>query len=522
MKRNVLLNKIQELDNTCDILIIGGGATGLGAAVDASTRGFNVLLLEQNDFAKATSSRSTKLVHGGVRYLAQGDLQMVINALHERGLMKRNAPHLVKDIRFIIGNYRFWERPFYTIGLTIYDILAGHLGFGRSMPLSKKTVRKELPGLINAGLKGGVVYHDGQFDDARMAVTLAQTAVDHGAVCLNYVKVQNLVKDNNGLLSGVTAVDQITGEEYSFKSKVVINATGVFVDDIMSLDAPQAKKKVRPSQGVHLVVDKKFLGGKSALMIPKTKDGRVLFGVPWHNKVVLGTTDTPLNEARLEPHALKEEIDFILDQAGQYLELKPTRADVLSVFAGLRPLAAPANSDTKKTKEISRNHKIYKSDSGLLTITGGKWTTYREMGEEIVNRAILVGNLVKKSCVTRNLKLHGYSLNAGTDKWDYVYGSDIEKINLLIDEDRSYSTLLHKDFSFITAHIVWAVREEMAQTIEDVLARRIRLLFLDARKAIEISPVVASIMAKEMNKDKSWENDQVTKFTKLAEEYILL
>jgi len=522
MKRNVLLKKIQDLDYTCDILIIGGGATGLGAAVDASSRGFNAVLLEQDDFAKATSSRSTKLVHGGVRYLAKGDVQMVIKALHERGLMQRNAPHLVKDIRFIIGNYRFWERPFYTIGLTIYDILSGRLGFGRSRPLSKKTVKKDLPGLMNAGLKGGVAYHDGQFDDARMAVTLAQTAVDHGAVCLNYVKVQRLVKDNDGLLSGVMAVDQISGEEYSFKSRVIINATGVFVDDIMSLDAPQAKKKVRPSQGVHLVVDKKFLGGKSALMIPKTKDVRVLFGVPWHNKVVLGTTDTPLDEARLEPHALEEEIDFILDQAGQYLEQKPTRADVLSVFAGLRPLAVPANRDTKKTKEISRNHKIYQSNSGLLTITGGKWTTYREMGEDIINKAIPVGDLAKKPSITKNLRLHGYTQNTDTDKWDYVYGSDNEKIDLLTGEDSNFSTILHNDFSFIAGHVVWAVREEMAQTVEDVLARRIRLLFLDARKAIEISPVVASIMAKEMNKDRSWENDQVTEFTKLAQEYILL
>lgn len=521
MKREVLLQKICDQNYDCNILIIGGGATGLGAAVDAASRGYKVVLLEQNDFAQATSSRSTKLVHGGVRYLAQGDVQMVIGALHERGHMRRNAPHLVKDMRFIIGNYRWWEQMFYTIGLTIYDILAGRLGLGHSLPLLKRTVKKEIPGLKQSGLRGGVVYHDGQFDDARMAVTLAQTGVDHGAVCLNYIKVEKLVKDNEGKLSGVIAVDQLTGERHTFKSKVIINATGVFVDDIMEMDCPQAKKKVRPSQGVHLVVDSKFLGGNSALMIPKTKDGRVLFGVPWHNKVVLGTTDTPLNESVLEPHALEEEINFILDQAGQYLELKPTRKDVLSVFAGLRPLAAPTNNDSKKTKEISRSHKIYKSKSGLLTITGGKWTTYREMAEDVINQSIEIAGLATRPCVTKYLRVHGYDENVDMSKWDYVYGSDVSKINMLKKENSEYSELLHKNFTFTVAQVIWAIREEMAQSIEDVLARRIRLLFLDARAAIEIAPKVASIMANEMKKDAEWVKSQIREFTELAKGYIL-
>lgn len=521
MKRIVLMKEICDRNYNCDILIIGGGATGLGAAVDAASRGYKVVLLEQNDFAQATSSRSTKLVHGGVRYLAQGDIQMVIGALHERGRMQKNAPHLVKNMRFIIGNYRWWEQLFYTIGLTIYDILAGRMGLGHSLPLLKRTVKKEIPGLKQSGLKGGVVYHDGQFDDARMAVTLAQTGVDHGAICLNYIKVEKLVKDNAGKLSGVMAVNQLTGEQYTFNSRVIVNATGVFVDDIMGMDAPQAKKKVRPSQGVHLVVDSKFLGGNSALMIPKTKDGRVLFGVPWHDKVVLGTTDTPLNETVLEPHALEEEINFILDQAGQYLELKPTRADVLSVFAGLRPLAASNSKDTTKTKEISRNYKIYKSKSGLLTITGGKWTTYREMAEDAINQSIQIAGLAIKPCVTKNLKVHGYSENVDMSKWDYVYGSDVSKINMLKKEDIQYSELLLKNFTFTVAHVIWAVREEMAQTIEDVLARRVRLLFLDARAAIEIAPKVAAIMAKEMNKNKEWVNSQIKEFTELAKGYIL-
>jgi glycerol-3-phosphate dehydrogenase len=521
MKRNALLNEISERNFSCDILIIGGGATGLGSAVDAASRGYKVVLLEQSDFSQATSSRSTKLVHGGVRYLAQGDIQMVVGALHERGRMRRNAPHLVRNMRFIIGNYRWWEQPFYTIGLTIYDILAGSLGLGRSLPLLKKSVIREIPGLIHNGLKGGVVYHDGQFDDSRMAITLAQTAVDHGAICLNYIKVDKLMKDSSGKICGVKAVDQLSGQKYSFYSRVVVNATGVFVDDIMDMDAPEAKKKVRPSQGVHLVVDSKFLGGQSGLMIPKTKDGRVLFGVPWHNKVVLGTTDTPLNETILEPRALDEEINFILDQAGQYLELKPTRADVLCVFAGLRPLAAALSNDAKKTKEISRNYKIYKSKSGLLTITGGKWTTYREMAEEAINQSIQIAGLANRPCLTKNLRVHGYAENVDMNKWDYVYGSDVAYINLLKEENNEYSELLHQDFSFTVAHVIWAVREEMAQTIEDVLARRVRLLFLDARAAIEIAPKVASIMAKELNNSKEWEENQVKHFTELSNGYIL-
>ena len=295
----------------------------------------------------------------------------------------------------------------------------------------------------------------------------------------------------------------------------------MFVDDIMKIDNPETKNKVRPSQGIHLVVDRKFLGGKSALMIPKTEDGRVLFGVPWHNKVVLGTTDTPLNNHCLEPKALEEEIDFVLDQAGQYLELKPTRKDVLSVFAGLRPLAAPTQSDTRKTKEISRSHKIYKSKSGLLTITGGKWTTYREMAEEAVDRSIALGNLDPRLCVTKTLKVHGYSTNTDDSTWDYVYGSDAQKINLLKQENKEYAQLLHKDYTFTVAHVVWAVREEMAQTVEDVLARRVRLLFLDARVAAEVAPMVASIMAKELGKDRNWEEEQITEFRSLAKGYIL-
>ncbi|WP_372931681.1 glycerol-3-phosphate dehydrogenase/oxidase [Mariniphaga sediminis] len=521
MNRNNFLSAISGRNFACDILVIGGGATGLGVAVDAATRGFKTVLLEQSDFAKGTSSRSTKLVHGGVRYLAQGNVRLVVEALRERGRMRRNAPHLVKGMRFIIGNYKWWERPFYSVGLTLYDILAGKMGLGRSLPMSAKKVMKEIPGLKRMGLKGGVVYHDGQFDDARMAVSLAQTAADNGGICLNYMKVTGLEKDINGKITGVKASDLLVDKEYRIKSKVVVNATGVFVDEIRCMDSPETKKMVRPSQGVHLVVDQKFLGGKSALMIPKTSDGRVLFGVPWHNKVVLGTTDTPLENPELEPHALEEEVDFILDQAGQYLAAQPTRADVLSVFAGLRPLAASDAGDNQKTKEISRSHKIYKTKSGLLTITGGKWTTYREMAEEVVNLATRIGALEQKKCVTANLKLHGYAAKVDDSTWDYVYGSDAERIAELIQEDKKNGDLLHQNYTFNVAHVLWAVKEEMAQTVEDVLARRLRALFLDARAAIEMAPEVARIMAKELNYSEEWQQGQVKEFTELAGHYIV-
>jgi glycerol-3-phosphate dehydrogenase len=521
MKRETQITQIKA--KSCyDIFVIGGGATGLGIAVDAATRGLSVLLVEQYDFAKATSSRSTKLVHGGVRYLAQGDVSLVIHALHERGRMKRNVPHLVKDMRFIIGGYRWWEKAFYATGLTLYDILAGRLGLGRSLPLRRKRVMKEIPALKQNRLRGGVVYHDGQFDDARMAITLAQTAIDHGAVCINYMKATGLLKEKNGTVGGAMLKDRLTGETCSIKAKVVINATGVFVDEIMKMVAPETEKKVRPSQGVHLVVNSKFLGGDSALMIPKTKDGRVLFGVPWHGKVVLGTTDTPLNEASPEPKALDEEIDFILEQAGEYLETKPTREDVLSVFAGLRPLAASGKSNGQKTKEISRSHKIYKSPCGrLITITGGKWTTYREMAEDAVDLAVKNAKLFCKPCITKHLKQHGYMKNVDRNLWDYVYGSDIERIKELVEQDAANAELLDENFTFTRAHVIWAVREEMAMTVEDVLARRVRLLFLDARAAMKAAPAVASIMAKETGKNRLWEEQQVKEFNALAKDYIL-
>ncbi|MCC8034404.1 MAG: glycerol-3-phosphate dehydrogenase/oxidase [Rikenellaceae bacterium] len=523
MNRKEIKKRIAERGYTYDFAVIGGGATGLGIAVDAASRGYSVVLFEQHDFTKATSSRSTKLVHGGVRYLAQGNVGLVVEALRERGILKNNAPHLVKDQRFIIGAYKWWEKPFYTIGLTLYDVLAGKRGFGRSLPMGRDKVIREIPRINRKGLRGGIVYHDGQFDDSRLAVNLMQTAVEQGADVLNYVKVTSLTKDTTGKVDGLEAVDMIDNTKYAIRARSVINATGIFVDEILRLDDPSAPDIVRPSQGVHLIVDRSFLGGDNAIMIPKTSDGRVLFVVPWHDKVILGTTDTPLEEFVLEPRALPEEVEFILKTAGEYLDRQPTREDVLCVYAGLRPLAAPKpGADASKTKELSRSHKVIVSASNLVTITGGKWTTYRDMAEDTIDKAIEATGIEKKKCVTRNLHIHGYRKNVDRSTFRYVYGSDADKISALEQQNPDLARKLHPRLDNTAAEVIWAIRNEMAETVEDVLARRFRALFLDARASIDMAPEVAGIMAREMGRDQKWIDEQVDSYNQDAQGYLLV
>jgi glycerol-3-phosphate dehydrogenase len=520
--REASVSSLKSATEQWDVIVIGGGATGLGIAVDASSRGYSTLLLEQSDFAKATSGRSTKLVHGGVRYLQNGDVGLVVEALRERGYLKTNAPHLVTDQRFIIGNYLWWEKPFYTIGLTLYDLLAGSMRLGRSLPMRRSAVIRQIPQIRQKGLKGGVVYHDGQFDDARLAVNLMQTAAEQGATVLNHIRVSRLLKDPHNRLAGIAAEDMLDGGTYELKGKCIINATGVFVDDILRMDNPESKPIVRPSQGVHLVVDRSFLGGDDAIMIPRTSDGRVMFAVPWHNRVILGTTDIPVREAVLEPRALDEEVDFILETAGRYLSRKPERADVMSVFAGLRPLAAPKKeAEVKKTKEISRSHKLIVSSSGLVTITGGKWTTYRKMSEDAVDMAIKTGGLPFRECRTRHLKIHGFMNVSDRKDWLHIYGSDREEIVKLRNEAAGNEQKLHQGFEFTVAEVLWAVRREMARTVDDVLARRVRALYLDARASVEMAPKVAAIMAKELGKGQKWVEQQVADYKLIAEGYIL-
>lgn len=518
MDRSAMLKAIETTDGYWDVLVIGGGATGLGVAVDAATRGYRTLLLEQHDFAKGTSSRSTKLVHGGVRYLQQGNIALVLEALHERGLLIQNAPHLVHNQAFIVPSYDWWDGPFYGIGMKVYDMLAGRLGLGPSRILSKEETLERIPTLEPEGLRGGVIYHDGQFDDARLAVNLARTAVDQGAAVVNYMAVTGLRK-SNGIVSGVSARDMESGADHAINARVVVNATGVFTDSVLRMDDPATREIIAVSQGVHLVLDKSFLPGDSAIMVPQTDDGRVLFAVPWHNKVVVGTTDTAMPSPSLEPRALEEEIAFILKHAAQYMSRDPERTDVLSVFAGLRPLVRPA--ENKATAEISRDHFLLVSPSGLVTITGGKWTTYRKMAEDTVNQAALVAGLPERDCPTRALRIHGWLKNVDRTDPLHVYGEDMVRLRRLVAERPALGEPLGAHLPYIRAEVVWAVRHEMACQVEDVLSRRTRALLLNARASIAMAPEVARIMAMELGRDAAWEREQVAAYTRLARGYLL-
>lgn len=516
MNRALGIEKLHQ-DIEWDILVIGGGATGLGIAVDASQRGFKVLLLEKHDFAKGTSSRSTKLVHGGVRYLAQGNIKLVMEALRERGVLLANAPHLTRVQHFIIPAYGYFSKWFYGIGLFLYDLLSNKLSLGRPSLMGKKQTLRQMNGLNPKGLKGGVRYADGQFDDARLAIALAQTANDLGGTLLNYVLVTGLIKEKDRL-SGVEAMDELTGKSHVIRSKAIINATGVFVDSILDMDESASPAAVMPSQGVHIVIDKKFFPGNVALMIPKTRDGRVLFAVPWHGAVVVGTTDTPLNIISEEPIALEEEIEFIISHFNDYSQYKISRGDILSVFAGLRPLVKTSNMGN--TALASRDHTILVSKSNLITITGGKWTTYRKMAKDAVNNAAFVAKLPVVKCGTRKLRLHGFDPGLAFGSPLSVYGADAIKIREKINADPSLAKPVHPHHGYCFAEVVWAVEQEMAIGVEDILARRSRLLFLDAQAAMEAAPEVAAMMAKIRGESREWELQQVRAFRELAMGYL--
>jgi glycerol-3-phosphate dehydrogenase len=516
LSRKKAFEKITQTD-LWDVVVIGGGATGMGIAVDAAQRGFKVLLLEKNDFAKGTSSRSTKLVHGGVRYLAQGNLKLVIEALRERGFLLANAPHLTRVQQFVIPAYSYFDQLFYASGLFLYDVLAGKLSVSRTKLLRKKTLLEWMPTIHAKGLKGGIAYADGQFDDARLVMSLALTANDLGAVVLNYANVIGLKKTGEKV-SGLVFKDEDSGQTLEVASKSVINATGVFVDAILDLDDKSSPAAVMPSQGVHLVVEKKFFPSDHALMIPKTRDGRVLFAVPWKHAVVLGTTDTPLHEISEEPSALNEEIDFILEHFNHYSDKKITRDDIKSVFAGLRPLVKTSNN--KNTALASRDHTIIVSSSNLITITGGKWTTYRKMAKDALNNAVFVAKLPVVKCATRSLQLHGYTETSQQHGSLSVYGSDAIKIQNMMNEDASMFEQIHPAHAYTKAELIWSIRNEMALQVEDILARRSRILFIDAAAAIASVEKVATIMAKELKKDDAWIAQQIASFTELAKAYL--
>ena len=519
MKREDNLALLQNPTTVWDLAIIGGGSSGLGVALDALSRGLKVALFEKADFAKGTSSRSTKLVHGGVRYLAQGDVMLVLEALKERGRLLQNAPHVTFDQPFIIPIYTFFDRLKYTVGLKVYDWMAGSLRIGKSLFLSKKEILERLPQVKEKGLLGGVVYHDGQFDDARLALNLAQTCHEMGASVLNYAKVSQLTKDASGIIDGVWVKDLVANTDLKIKAKAVVNATGVFADKINRMDIPGTPKSIQPSQGIHLVLDQSFLGGSDALMIPETSDGRVLFAVPWHGKLVVGTTDTLREKPKLEPEPLQKEIEFVLKTAGDYLVKKPTREDVLAAFAGLRPLAAPKEGSTK-TKEISRSHKVLVSKSHLITITGGKWTTFRKMGEDTVDVFYKTKGLSAAKSQSADLRIHGFTENVAEGHLA-VYGEDAPHILNLVKDNPVLATRLHPDYPYTEAEVVWAVRNEMAVKVEDVISRRIRLLILDAKAALEAAPRVAELMAEALGKDEAWISAELKDFDKLAKKYII-
>jgi glycerol-3-phosphate dehydrogenase len=517
MNRDEMLTRVRERDKPWDIVIIGGGATGAGVAVDAATRGFDVLLLEREDFGKATSSRSTKLVHGGVRYLEQGNISLVMEALKERGLLLQNAPHLVHDLAFVVPNYSWWEAPFYGIGMKVYDLLAGKYGFGKSRILSREETLERLPTIQTEGLRGGVLYYDGQFDDSRLLIHLLMTATEYRATVVNYTAVTGITKGDDGFVNGVTAVDGETGEQFTAPARVVINATGMFTDEIRRLCEPDAAAMVAPSQGIHLVFERSFLRGETAIMVPHTSDGRVMFAIPWHDHTVVGTTDTPIEAPSYEPSPFEQEIDFVLDTASLYLSRPPKRSDILSVYTGIRPLVK-ANA-AAKTSALSRDHTIHVDGSGLLSIVGGKWTTYRRMAEDCVDHAITLGNLPDADCRTHHLRIHGYSEEVETLTSLGVYGSDANLVRGLTAENPHLAHTLHPALPYLGAEVVWAVRHEMARTLDDVLARRTRALFLNSSAAIDMAPAVASLMAAELDQDQGWIDDQIEAFTAMAAKY---
>ena len=518
MNRRDMLDRALDQREPWDVVVIGGGATGAGVAIDAATRGYSVLLLERGDFGSGTSSRSTKLVHGGVRYLRQGHVSLVVEALRERSRLRQNAPHLVHDRAFIVPCYRRVETLKYTVGLKAYDLLAKAVGerFGHSRVISRHQVQQQLPTIQTNQLRGGVVYHDGQFDDSRLLIHLLITAVEHGAAVLNYAPVTALTRDPGRRVNGVRARDSESGAEFRATGRVVVNAAGPFCDEIRHLADPTAQPIIAPSRGSHIVLDRSFLPGDSALLIPETPDGRVLFAIPWHDHTLVGTTDVAVPDIPLEPQASDQEIDFILETAGRYLARRPTRVDILSTFAGIRPLVKAGDGNTAK---LSRDFVIRDDSPGLVTITGGKWTTYRSMAEACVDRAASVAGLRRQRCVTRTLPIHGSgAISSGSLS---VYGSDATRIADLMKAEPSLAEPLHAALPYTGAEVVWAARAEMARTVEDALARRTRALFLNARAALAMAPRAAEILARELGRDAAWVDEQLRAFRELAARYVV-
>lgn len=521
LNREDSLTQVRQRQAPFDVIVVGGGATGVGVALDAAVRGLSVLLLEQSDFGKGTSSRSTKLIHGGVRYLQQGDISMVRDSLRERARLQTNAPHLVHPLQFLVPCQTAWERLKMRTGFRLYDLLAGRSNFPHARGMSSRAAKQLTPTIRPERLRwGAVIYYDGQFDDSRLLIHMAMTAAEQGAHLLNYCQVTGLRTDEMQRVSGVDFIDQETGQPHTATAKCVINATGPFCDAVRQLDVASAAPIIAPSQGVHLVLPREFLPDETALIVPKTSDGRVLFIIPWHGHVLVGTTDTPIDESVLEPVAREDEIEFLLATATDYLTRAPTRADCLSMFVGIRPLVrATASSDAgaAETKSLSRDHTILVSQNGLLTITGGKWTTVRKMGEDCVNQAAELADLKVNARSTERLPLHG----ATDTPRQSVYGTDESLIEELIAASPQLGELLHAHpaLPIRRAEVVWAVRHEMARSVEDILARRTRAMFLNIQVAKEMAPEVARLLAAELNRDDAWQQRQIAEFEETARHF---
>ena len=511
-------NQLELLQSDFDVLIIGGGATGLGIAVDAATRGYRTALVEAGDFAQATSSRATKLVHGGVRYLASGQIHLVYEALHERAVMLRNAPHLVQPLAFVLPAYKWIDLPFYGIGLKIYDLLSGKSTMGPTSILSKSETTQRLPNIATKDLCGSIMYHDGQFDDARLALALARTAQDHGAIVMNYVRSKSFLKTGNKI-TGAVVQDVESGTEITVRAKTVVNATGIFVDDLRTQDDPTIPKLLSVSRGTHIVVAASVLAGDTAIMVPKTPDGRVIFAIPWSGRVVIGTTDLAATTVEMEPGHQESEIEFLMETINPYLATPIHRSDILSVFSGLRPLVTGKSATTSK---LSREHHIDTSPTGLITVAGGKWTTYRRMAEDVLDFAIKHQMLPNKPCQTNTVKIHGAPATGAPAPGPLSrYGTDAAEIQRLQQSDPALAATIDSALPFTFAEVVFAVRHEMARTIEDVVSRRMRALLIDAKAAERAAPAVASLMAKELSAPFEWEQHQITAFQQLASTFYL-
>jgi glycerol-3-phosphate dehydrogenase len=516
-ERSEILRKLGEQAGPWDVLVIGGGASGFGAAVEAAARGYRTLLIERFDFAKGTSSRSTKLVHGGVRYLEQLNVTLVLDALRERGHMLRNAPHLVHDLSFVVPAYSYLTLPYYGFGLKVYEELSGRLSFGASKLLSREQTLEMLPGIASKGLRGGVLYHDGQFDDARYIVALLRTFQELGGTAINYVEATGLLQQK-GKTVGVQARDSEGDSQFELQAKVVVNATGAFSEDILAMDGQARGSLLQMSQGTHFVLPHSFLPGGTALMVPKTADGRVLFAIPWHGATLVGTTDEPVDHASTEPHSMNSERSFLFEHIDRYFGRRPKTEEILSVWSGLRPLVRKGHGSTSK---LSRDHTILVSKSGIVTVTGGKWTTYRRMGQDAIDHAADGARLPKVASRTLDLKLHGWTDQAaGVAESERVYGTDLPMIQQLSEDDPALEKLLHSRLPYRLREVVWAARYEMARTVEDVLARRTRALFLDARAAIEAAPVVADLLAKELGRTAVWREKDLQSFLMVAQGYV--